>query len=183
MYPVIGEPAQKMGVMRMYQAGEKVVYGIHGVCLVADRETRTVDRKQVTYLVLEPVGQTGARFLVPAHNAAAMAKVRRLLTKEELETLVMSEEVRSDSWIPDENRRKQTYRELISSGDRVRLMGMIRTLYRHREAQKAAGRKCHISDENFLRDAERLVSGEISVVLGYDQAQTKAYLKERLIDA
>lgn len=165
----------------MYQVGDKVVYGIHGVCMVADQEERTVDRKRVTYLVLEPVGQTGARFLVPTHNQAAMAKVKQMLSREELEAMMGSEAVQADGWIRDENLRKQTYRELISSGDRARLMCMVRTLYRHKAAQAAAGKKCHLSDENFLRDAEKLLSSEISVVMGLDPEQTKKYLKENLI--
>lgn len=56
----------------MYQVGDQVVYGMHGVCRVVEEEKRSVDRKQVTYLVLEPVGQSGSKFLVPTHNAAAM---------------------------------------------------------------------------------------------------------------
>ena len=164
----------------MYQVGDKVVYGIHGVCMVVDQEERLVDRKRVTYLALEPVGQGGSRYLVPTHNAAAMAKLRHMLSKEELEALMDSEEVCVDSWIKDENQRKQTYRELISSGDRARLMQMVRTLYRHRKAQAAAGRKCHLCDENFLRDAERLLVGEFSIVLGMEPEQAKQYIRNKL---
>lgn len=59
----------------MYQVGDKVVYGIHGVCMVVDLEERVIDRKRVIYLALEPVGQGNAKYLVPTHNAAAMAKI------------------------------------------------------------------------------------------------------------
>lgn len=116
----------------MYQIGDRVVYGIHGVCCVVDQEERVVDRKRVTYLALEPVGQDGSRYLVPTHNAAAMAKLRKMLSREELEDLLNSETIRSDGWIKDENQRKQTYRELISSGNLVKLMQMVHTLYRHK---------------------------------------------------
>ena len=164
----------------MYQVGEQVVYGIHGVCRVADLEERVVDRKRVTYLALEPVGQDGSRYLVPTHNAAAMAKVRSMLSPHEMDALLQSQEVRSDGWIRDENQRKQTYRELIGSGDRVRLLQMVRTLYRHRKAQSAAGKKCHLCDENFLRDAEKLLIGEFSIVLNMDQEQAKHYIRNKL---
>ena len=40
----------------MYHIGDQVVYGIHGVCRIVDEEKSTVDRKTVTFLVLEPVG-------------------------------------------------------------------------------------------------------------------------------
>ena len=45
----------------MYQTGDRVVYGSHGVCCVASLEERVIDRKIVQYLALEPVGQEGAR--------------------------------------------------------------------------------------------------------------------------
>ena len=71
----------------MFQVGDRVVYGIHGVCDIKDSETQTVDRKKVTYLVLEPLGQPGSRYMVPTHNAVAMGKLKKMLTREELELL------------------------------------------------------------------------------------------------
>lgn len=164
----------------MYRIGEQVLYGIHGVCRVVDTEERIVDKKRLTYLVLEPEGQRGARYLVPTHNSAAMSKLRQVLSAEELEALFQSHEVLEDRWIQDENRRKQTYRELIGSGDRTALMGMVSTLYRHKAAQAAAGRKCHLCDENFLRDAEKLLASEVSLVMGLDTDDAKDYLRRHL---
>ena len=164
----------------MYQIGDQVVYGIHGVCCVVEQEERVIDRKRVTYLVLEPVGRDGSRYLVPTHNAAAMAKLRKKLSREELEELLKSETIRVDGWITDENQRKQMYRELISSGDLAKLMQMVHTLYRHKNAQAAAGRKVHLCDENFLRDAEKLLASEAAIVLGMEYDQARKYLKENL---
>ncbi len=164
----------------MYQVGDQVVYGIHGVCQVADLEERVIDRKRVTYLALEPMGQEGSRYLVPTHNAAAMGKLRKMLTPEAMEALLRSEEVRANGWIKDENQRKQTYRELISSGDRLNLMKMVHTLYNHKQQQSAAGKKVHLCDENFLRDAEKLLAGEIAIVLGLEPDQAKKYVREQL---
>lgn len=157
-----------------------MVYGVHGVCQVAGREERKVDRKRQLYLVLEPMGQEGSQYMVPTGNEAAMAKLHPLLTKEEMEQLLSSPQVHTSSWIPDENQRKQRYREIMTSGDREQLMQMVYTLYRHREAQTAAGKKCHVSDEFFLRDAEKLLIGEMTVVLDMDQEQAKLHLQAGL---
>ncbi len=164
----------------MYKVGEQVVYGVHGVCRVVDQEERLVDRKRLTYLALEPVGQEGSRYLVPTHNASAMGKLKPMLSREELSDLMDSEAVRGGSWIRDENQRKQTYRELISSGDRIRLMQMVRSLYRHKAEQSAAGRKVHLCDENFLRDAEKLLAGEISIVMELETAQATQFIRSKL---
>lgn len=164
----------------MYQAGDKVIYGMHGVCVVTDLEKRVMDGKQVTYLALEPVGQSGSRFLVPTHNAAAMGKVRPMLSREALEELLSSVTVRTDAWVRDEGQRKQLYRELISSCDRQRLAQMVCTLYRYRAALAAAGKKFHMCDENFLRDAEKILSGEIASTLEIPSAEALRYLRNTL---
>lgn len=164
----------------MFQVGDRVVYGIHGVCDIKDSEIQIVDRKKVTYLVMEPLAQPGSRYLVPTHNAAAMAKLKPMLTREMLEALIRSDVVRQDSWIRDEGQRKQTYRELISSGDREHLMAMVHTLYRHKADQAAAGRKVHLCDDNFLRDAEKLLAGEVAVVLEMDMEEARQYVRSQL---
>lgn len=160
----------------MFQCGEKVVYGIHGICQILTLEERVVDRKTVVYYVLEPLEQPGTRFFVPAHNQAAVSKLRSLLTREELDTLLCSEQSQKDSWIVDEGKRKQYYRELITSGDRAALVSMVRSLHQHRQEQVACGRKFHLCDENFLKDAEKLLSAEFSLVLGIPQNEVGNYV-------
>ena len=164
----------------MYVAGDRVLYGSHGVCRVTALEERRIDRKNVTYLALEPLGQPGASYLVPTHNAAVMAKLCPILSREALEALLSSDEIRQGQWVEDGNQRKLLYRELISSGNRVRLLQMICALYRHKESRQAEGKKFHQSDDGFLRDAEKVICSEIGCVLELDPQQAKAYLREKL---
>ena len=168
--------------MERYQIGQKVLYGSHGVCSVVGREERISDRKPMVYFVLEPEGQGGSRFLVPTGNVAAMGKLRPVLAPEELEALLKIEAIRADAWIREDNLRKQAYRELLSSGDRLRLLTMLHTLYRHKSEQLAAGKKVHLCDENFLRDAEKLLASEISLVLDLTAEEAKQYLRDHLMD-
>ncbi len=164
----------------MFQIGDRVLYGIHGICCVTAVEKQRVDKKIVNYLVLEPEGQAGARYLVPMHSEAAMGKLRAMLTREELEALISSESVHENGWIADENRRKDAYRELITAGDREKLMKMVHTLYLHRATQHGAGRKVHMCDDNFLRDAEKLLCSEICAVMDMNADEAKRYLREKL---
>lgn len=164
----------------MYQAGDRVLYGMHGVCCVKAAEERVLDGKTRLFLVLEPEGQIGCQYLVPTHNAAAMAKLQPVLTVTELQQLLSSGEIRNGAWISDENQRKLTYRALISGGDRIQILQMIYALYRHQAKQSEQGKKFHQCDENFLRDAEKLVCSEISAVMDMDAASARSYLKSQL---
>lgn len=50
---IIGEKCGGFGRMgKMYQVGELVVYGMHGVCRVVSEEERLVDKKRLNYLAL-----------------------------------------------------------------------------------------------------------------------------------
>lgn len=165
----------------MYNIGDRVVYGIHGVCQIVAQEERIIDRKKVQYYALEPVQQPGTRYLVPTQNQAAVSKLKPMLTRQELDALIRSDDVQKDAWIDDENRRKQTYRELINSGDRKSLIQMVGSLRRRKKEQLAAGRKFHQCDENFLRDGEKLLSSEFAMVLGIAPDQVGQYLMDNFI--
>lgn len=164
----------------MYQVGDNILYGIHGVCKIVATEKRLSDREMVEYLVLEPLGQDGTRFLVPSHNPAAMSKLRPVMTKAELEALLASPEVHRDGWIADENQRKQYYRSLITSGDRKALVCMVRAIHQQIQLLKETGKRIHLCDENFLRDAHRLIDSEFSLVLGIAPDQIEDYILSHL---
>ncbi len=164
----------------MYQPGQQVLYGIHGVCTILDVESMRFDRIRQKYYVLQPTEQRDARFYVPVENETAVAKLNPLLTQEELLALLHSEEVRSTPWIADEGLRKQRYRELIHSGDRAQLMGIIGALLRHKRSQHAAGRKFHLSDENFLHDAQKLLNAEFAQVFGLSPGEVNSFISREL---
>ena len=163
-----------------FQRGDRVVYGVQGVCRIVDVECRKVDHKMVEYFVLAPCGQGDARYYVPMHNQIAVSKMRRLLTAGELEALLTSEEVKRDCWIPEEHQRRDRYRTLIAQGTCGELLGMIRCLHRQRQLQLEAGRKFHLCDENFLKDARRVVSNEVAQILEVSTAEAEEYLRTRL---
>ena len=160
----------------MYQVGQQVVYGIHGVCEILDVEIKTVDRKKISYFVLTPVDQPGARFYVPAENPVALAKLSKLLTLQEMEALLASVDNSKNAWIADENRRKLRHRELLSSGDRKAILEMVCALHIHRNEQLQKGKKFHLCDENFLHDAEKLLCSEVSLVMGKTSEEAMDYL-------
>ena len=160
----------------MYQIGDRVVYSSHGVCQIVDMEEQLVSRKKIRYYVLQPLNQSGSRFYVPAENPAALAKLRPVLDREELEQLLGSNAIQQDCWIDDENQRKQRYRELIISSERLELLKMIHTLHLHKKQQMEMGRKMHLCDENFLRDAEKLLNAEFALVLGIQPSEVESYI-------
>ncbi len=164
----------------MYQPGDRIVYSVHGVCSVVEIEIKRIDRAKISYYVLEPVDQPGARYYVPTEKPAAVAKMRPILSQEELAGLLSGYASVDALWIPDENRRKQQFRELISGGEREDILAIIRLLHRHRKQQEDIGKRLHLCDENLLRDCEKMLISEISVVLSLSAPQALQHLHKEL---
>lgn len=163
-----------------FSVGDMVVYGIHGVCRITSLEYRVVDRKSIEYFVLEPTNTAVAKFYVPTQNPVAVAKMRKVMTKEALNGLLDSREIRENNWIADENARKDKYRQLITRADCAELIPMIRALYIHKQQQLSAGKKFHLCDENFLKDAQRLICTEVSQVLGIAPEEVGPYIQSKI---
>ena len=164
----------------MYEIGQQVLYGAHGVCAVTAVEVMRFGKDKAKYYVLEPAAQPGTKFYIPVENEAAVAKLRPLMNREELLALLHSQQVRDYPWISDENQRKLRFRELIHSGDRPGLMGMISALHRHKKSLADTGRKFHQSDENFLQDAEKLLNAEFSMVFGLEPGEVGSFILREL---
>lgn len=163
--------------MTVFQCGDRVIYGAHGVCSIAAIEKKRIDKKFMEYYVLEPVDGSGSRYFVPTQNEAAVSKLRHMLSGDQVRELLASDSVHRDAWIEDEGLRKQHYKELIGGDDRAALVSMIHSLYKHREQQAAAGRKFHLCDENFLRDAEKLLGSEFALALGIPERDVGEVVK------
>lgn len=163
-----------------YQSGDQVVYGVHGVCRIIGTECKTVAHKPVEYYVLQPCAQTSATYYIPMHNEAAVAKMRKVLTAEQLHALLESDEMQVDCWVEEENQRKECYRKLIARADCAELIRMIRAIHLHRQTRLEAGRKLHLCDENFLKDAQRLIAGEVSRILDIAPEEVEPYIREKL---
>lgn len=165
----------------MYQCGQKILYGIHGVCLINDIETKAVNRQKIEYYVLEPIQQPGTRYYVPVHNENAVAKLCPILSVDELNELLKTDVSGSDTWIPNENERRNHYKKLINGTDRYALLEMVYAVYQHKMEQAVVGRKFHQCDENFLRDAKKLLGSEFSVVLDMDIKDVASYVEHALM--
>lgn len=69
------------------------------------------------------------------------------------------------------------YRDLLAVGDRAALVRTVHMLHKRKAEQVTAGRKLHLCDENFLRDAERLLGTEFSLVLNIDHNEVGKYVQ------
>lgn len=164
----------------MYQVGDTVMYGTEGVCTIADLQKMKVGRETSLYYVLRPVYREGSTIFVPVGNETLTAKMRRLLTKEDIDSLlahICREEL---NWIEDAAERKAEFHRILTAGDRKELLGMIRALYLHRQSLQSAGKRLRTNDDQMLRDAEKLLNDEFALVLNIQPHEVSDYIRVRV---
>lgn len=164
----------------MYNVGTTVIYKNEGVCRITEITERRFRDKNIEYYVLKPVHKDDSEIYVPKNNKELLGKMRKILSREEILEIIKTMPNEESIWIADENERKEYYREILIRGDRTELVRLIKTLYLHKQNQKKTGKKLHIADEKFLKDAEHLLYDEFAFVLNIAKDEVLPFITGEL---
>ena len=162
----------------MFEKGQLIMCGGHGVCRVVNVIGNPIDRldKVRKYYVLEPVFEKGSTVYTPVDNDKVI--MRRILNKEEAEELVGRIAEIDTVWIREEKGREQMYKEAIRTYDCQSLVQIIKTLYLRRQSRLKEGKKVLSSDEQYLHKAEELLYSEMSLALSIPKDEVETYIRE-----
>lgn len=164
----------------MYQIGDKVCYGTEGVCSIVRIQEMKVGGAKGKYYVLRPIYRESATVYVPLDNERLIARMRPVLSQQELEALLVGADDAPLAWIDDPTERKDRFSRLLSDGSSADLLSVTCLLWRKRRQLYAAGRRMRSSDEQLLRDAEKLLTDEVALALALPRQEVPAYLHKRL---
>lgn len=164
----------------MFTKNETINYGSNGVCEIVDITVKELNGKDIEYYVLKPVYDTNATIYVPTKSEKLIAKMRRVLTCDELMELMHTLPDEENTWIDDDRARQDSYRKIISSGDRRDMIGLIKSIYTHKQKQVANGKKLRAIDEKAMKDAEKLVYNEFALVLDIKPDEVLDFITNQL---
>lgn len=164
----------------MFKVNDVVVYGSQGVCEIIGIEDRKIGGELKNYFVLRAKDDKGATFYVPTWNEKAWGKMRKVMTKSEVDALIDSMPGKKPIWIENESERKETYKNILATGDQAAIISMVQALFLHKKEREAEGKRLHMSDEHFMKDAEQILYNEWQYVLNMDKAGLMAYIFDRI---
>lgn len=164
----------------MFKVNDVVVYGAQGVCKIVGIEDQKIGEQIKTYFVLKPTNDKGATCYVPTWNEKAWGKMRQVMSKKDIDALIDSMPNKKPTWIENENARKDAYKQILASGDQAAIIAMVQALFLHKKEREAEGKRLHMSDEYFMKDAEQLLYNEWQYVLNVDKDGLMAYILNRL---
>lgn len=165
----------------MFQVNDTIQYQAVGVCKIADISLQNLYGASHRYYVLEPVHQTGSVIYVPVDNEELVARMHRILSKEEIDELIEQIPEQGSVWIDNEKKRHEEFQKILADGKHGELIALIRTLhYRQEELLTKKRKNLNVADERAMREAENLLYDEFSAVLGIQPNEVHAYITRKL---
>lgn len=164
----------------MFLKNDIVRYGAHGVCKIVDIAEKNFNGVPVEYYVLKPIYNDTSTIYVPVQNQSLTDKMHKVLSAEEIRALIQAMPYEESIWIDDEEERKRRYQEILVDGDRVELIRMIKALYLRQREQQAKGRKLHMADDRFFKEAERMLYEEFALVLQMKKEEVLPFILAQL---
>ncbi len=160
----------------MFQVKDKVVYGTHGVCEIAEigKLSMSVADKKRKYYTLYPVYQKESAIYVPVDSEKI--KMRPVITRDEIQSLLEKIPQLENIWVANEREREVQYKEALLSCDCQELIRVIKTIYLRKKSRVRDGKKVAAVDERYYRQAEEQLYGELAYVLGIDKEEVEDYI-------
>lgn len=165
----------------MFQPGELLVYGTTGVCRVegvvgldqpgGDRERR--------YYLLKPLWQDG---VIYAPVDSEKVPMRPVMSREEAEGLI--------DQMPDIQAAAcrgataqvlaQQYQSAVRNGGHQALIEMMKAIHYKRGQAEAKNRRLGMIDERYMKQAERMLYGELATALEIPFDEVEPYIASRI---
>ncbi|MDR0819546.1 MAG: CarD family transcriptional regulator [Oscillospiraceae bacterium] len=157
-----------------------VRYGSDGVCNLVGVIQRRFDKSVLEYYHLKPVGEPKSDIFIPVNNEALTSKLYKVLTADEVIAIIREAPNTDTIWIENDRLRAERYKEVISGSDRTALIQMIRALYSRRQTQQSSKKNLRAPDQQFLKNAEKLLYDEFAYALGIEREMVLQFIFEQI---
>lgn len=164
----------------MYQKGDIVIYGAHGICRVEDVAPlkMSIATEHRLYYTLRAYYQHELVIYAPVDGSAIV--IRPPLTRQEAEAVIADLPGIQPLEVTDEKNREATYRAALHGCDCRQIAALLKTLRARRDRRAKQGRHPTGLDERYTRMAEEQLYGELGYVLGIPRADAPAYVRRQL---
>ncbi len=165
----------------MFQPGELVVYGATGVCRV--EEIGGLDQlgqeRNRLYYFLRPLWQDGVIY-APVDNKKV--SMRPVMSREEAEALIdeMPNIQAAACQEGTAQARAQRYQSAVRDGGHQALIEMMKAIHRKRGQAERKNRRLGMIDERYMKQAERLLYGELATALDIGFDEVESYIASRI---
>lgn len=164
----------------MFEVGDYMVYGSHGICRVeaVGPMELSVAQKGRLYYTLSPLYLNGSTVYTPVDNLKVV--MRPILSKREALDFIEKIPEIDQLWVPDEKGREQIYKAALKTCECMDLIKIIKTLYLRKQSRLEDGKKVTSVDVKYLKLAEDQLYGELAIPLGMEKDKVEEYITDRV---
>lgn len=162
-----------------------IKYASNGICLIEDIISKDFSgtHEPKEYFVLRPLSDFASTIFVPADNEVLLSKMSRILTKDEVDSLISDSANGGFEWIEDRKQRREHFDSVLSSCDQTEYLRLISCLYIKQRELNGEGKRLTSSDEAVLKQAEKSIENEFSFILDIPCAAVGEYIAKKLASA
>ena len=159
----------------MFKVNDYIMYGLTGVCQVVDITKESfIDNLQKEYYVLKYIYDNDTIIKIPTDNEKI--SMRKLLSKEDMSTLINSIPNSETIWIDNDRKRNEEFKSILKTGDIENLVKLIRSIYLDKEYKQSIGKKLYKVDDEIMQTAERLLNEEFATILNISPDKVATYI-------
>ena len=161
----------------MWKKDELVVHESAGVCRVTD--IQMMNRPQREYYVLSPLYDKNSTFYIPTDST--QNPLRPVMTREQALALIEQIPGMTELRFASINDEKACAADILSSGDQLRLAQLTKTMHQLQQRRgRTKSKNAYATDRGILRQAERLLFGELAVSLEMPVDSVSDFIAQQL---
>lgn len=164
----------------MYELGDYIIYGNHGVCRVEDIGSLDISGidKRIECYTLQPIYSKASTLYTPVDNDKVT--MRRVITNDEALELIKQIADTPLLWIENDKQREEAYKKALRDRDCMDWVKIIKTLYVRKQERLSQGKKLTFTDEKYLTIAQDFLFGELSIAMDMDKEEVENLISDQL---
>lgn len=155
-----------------FKINDYVYYALNGICIISDIKEMKIGNEIHKYYVLSPINGSSINFFIPSDNKEIMNKIKKVLSKEEIDKLIIESINVEIIWHKNSKDRNVYFQNLLKQDDLKITIAIIRTIIEKQEVDN----KMSPSDLLHLANAENLVHSSLTYSLNITKDEVKDYI-------
>lgn len=169
-----------MGKTYKYAVDDLVTYRRVGICKITEITLQNFARQgKSEYYVLNSVYDRNTKVFVPV-DSELENEIRPMLSPEEINKIIKESTKVDDLWVDDCKSRAAVFEEIVNSGDKAKMLWLIKRVSAHKAEAEAAKKKVKATDTRYLALCENIVSSDFAFSLGLTKKQVMDYINDCL---
>lgn len=164
----------------MFNLNSIVVHPTMGVCTVTEIKKMSIGKNPPKdFYVLKPKYENyGTKIYIPVDGKI---KLREPLNSEKIKEMLQDAAKAPLVWNNNDMLRKSEFTEILHSGNHFEIIRLIYTLHEMKKEKELSGKKLHLADERIMKEAERLIHGELAYSMNINPENVAEYIMNELL--